>query len=191
MKLYIYYSIHLFSGVLGIYGTMDQTARKIAVAKFRKGDCRVLVVTDVAARGIGIIFSTFRFFSSCFFKIDCCRFASSRQRHQLSFRWQCESVCASLRKNSTCRTQRLCVFSHHTRWCMPSWAFCKDESSLIWIDSIYSCLICLRCICSSEQRRRIKSHPRRHIVSTWTVFSRLKNLFLNIKHWILCFIINK
>ena len=43
---------------------MDQTARKIAVAKFRKGDCRVLVVTDVAARGIGIIFSTFLLFAS-------------------------------------------------------------------------------------------------------------------------------
>ena len=34
---------------------MDQTARKIAIAKFRKGDIRLLIVTDVAARGIGIL----------------------------------------------------------------------------------------------------------------------------------------
>ena len=43
-----------FSGILGIYGSMDQTARKIAIAKFRKGDVRLLIVTDVAARGLDI-----------------------------------------------------------------------------------------------------------------------------------------
>ena len=37
-----------------VYGEMDQTARNIAVAKFRNGTCKVLVVTDVAARGIDI-----------------------------------------------------------------------------------------------------------------------------------------
>jgi ATP-dependent RNA helicase DDX54/DBP10 len=37
-----------------VYGSMDQTARKINIAKFRAGKVRVLVVTDVAARGIDI-----------------------------------------------------------------------------------------------------------------------------------------
>lgn len=39
-----------------IYGTMDQTARKISIAKFRNGTSRILMVTDVAARGIGSFF---------------------------------------------------------------------------------------------------------------------------------------
>ncbi len=37
-----------------IYGTLDQTARNANLARFRSRKCRVLVVTDVAARGIDI-----------------------------------------------------------------------------------------------------------------------------------------
>ncbi|GLI58727.1 hypothetical protein VaNZ11_000480 [Volvox africanus] len=37
-----------------VFGSMDQTARKIHVAKFRGGRCHLLVTTDVAARGIDI-----------------------------------------------------------------------------------------------------------------------------------------
>lgn len=37
-----------------IYGSLDQTARKIQVENFRRGRTNVLVVTDVAARGIDI-----------------------------------------------------------------------------------------------------------------------------------------
>eukprot|EP01027_Heterolobosea_sp_BB2_P003864 GEZU01005819.1.p1 GENE.GEZU01005819.1~~GEZU01005819.1.p1 ORF type:complete len:808 (-),score=272.47 GEZU01005819.1:49-2472(-) len=37
-----------------IYGTMDQTARKINIGKFRARKTKVLIVTDVAARGIDI-----------------------------------------------------------------------------------------------------------------------------------------
>jgi len=37
-----------------IYGSMDQSARKINIAKFRANKTRVLVVTDVAARGIDL-----------------------------------------------------------------------------------------------------------------------------------------
>ena len=33
-----------------VYGEMDQTARKINVAKFRSGKSKIMVVTDVAAR---------------------------------------------------------------------------------------------------------------------------------------------
>jgi ATP-dependent RNA helicase DDX54/DBP10 len=42
-----------FSSVT-IYGTMDQTARKINIGKFRTGASKFLIVTDVAARGIGM-----------------------------------------------------------------------------------------------------------------------------------------
>ena len=38
---------------LPIYGNMDQTARKINLDRFRKGYPSILIVTDVAARGIG------------------------------------------------------------------------------------------------------------------------------------------
>lgn len=38
----------------GIYGTMDLSARKENLAKFRSGEFSILVVTDVAARGIDI-----------------------------------------------------------------------------------------------------------------------------------------
>lgn len=38
----------------GVYGSMDQTARTIAIAKFRKNIVPVLIVTDVAARGIDV-----------------------------------------------------------------------------------------------------------------------------------------
>ncbi len=37
-----------------VYGTLDQTARKIQVEDFRRGKTNILVVTDVAARGIDI-----------------------------------------------------------------------------------------------------------------------------------------
>ena len=37
-----------------IYGTLDQTARSIQMEKFRRGITNILVVTDVAARGIDI-----------------------------------------------------------------------------------------------------------------------------------------
>eukprot|EP01114_Cavostelium_apophysatum_P023304 TRINITY_DN8730_c0_g1_i2.p1 TRINITY_DN8730_c0_g1~~TRINITY_DN8730_c0_g1_i2.p1 ORF type:complete len:828 (-),score=271.62 TRINITY_DN8730_c0_g1_i2:31-2253(-) len=37
-----------------VYGTMDQTARNINIAKFRNGLVKVLIVTDVAARGIDV-----------------------------------------------------------------------------------------------------------------------------------------
>jgi ATP-dependent RNA helicase DDX54/DBP10 len=40
--------------VCALYGRMDQAARNIALAKFRKGLTPVMIVTDVAARGIDI-----------------------------------------------------------------------------------------------------------------------------------------
>lgn len=40
--------------VSSIYGQMDSSARKINLAKFAKKRCQVLIVTDVAARGIDI-----------------------------------------------------------------------------------------------------------------------------------------
>lgn len=40
--------------VAAVHGNMDQAARKIAIAKFRAGKASILVVTDVAARGIDI-----------------------------------------------------------------------------------------------------------------------------------------
>lgn len=40
--------------VTSVHGNMDQAARKIAIAKFRAGKASILVVTDVAARGLDI-----------------------------------------------------------------------------------------------------------------------------------------
>ncbi|XP_075754048.1 ATP-dependent RNA helicase DDX54 [Pelodiscus sinensis] len=37
-----------------VYSSLDQAARKINIAKFVQGQCAVLIVTDVAARGIDI-----------------------------------------------------------------------------------------------------------------------------------------
>lgn len=37
-----------------IYGSMDQEARELAISNFRSGRCSILIVTDVAARGIDI-----------------------------------------------------------------------------------------------------------------------------------------
>lgn len=37
-----------------IYGSLDPAARKTALARFRAGKARVLVVTDVAARGLDV-----------------------------------------------------------------------------------------------------------------------------------------
>jgi ATP-dependent RNA helicase DDX54/DBP10 len=39
---------------LGVYGKMDQAARRIGLAKFAKGIVPILVVTDVAARGLDL-----------------------------------------------------------------------------------------------------------------------------------------
>ena len=43
------------AGILGapVYGNLDPAARKINVAKFKAKKCHVLIVTDIAARGIG------------------------------------------------------------------------------------------------------------------------------------------
>ena len=38
----------------GIHGDKSQTARQTALSRFRTGDCRVLVATDIAARGIDV-----------------------------------------------------------------------------------------------------------------------------------------
>ncbi|KAK4054322.1 ATP-dependent RNA helicase dbp10 [Microbotryomycetes sp. JL221] len=40
--------------VSAIYGSMDQVARKIALSRFRSGSTSILVVTDLAARGIDV-----------------------------------------------------------------------------------------------------------------------------------------
>lgn len=40
--------------VSAIYGSMDQTARKISLSRFRSGQTSILVVTDLAARGIDV-----------------------------------------------------------------------------------------------------------------------------------------
>jgi ATP-dependent RNA helicase DDX54/DBP10 len=37
-----------------IYGTLDPTARKIHMAHFRNGQSKLLIVTDIAARGLDI-----------------------------------------------------------------------------------------------------------------------------------------
>lgn len=37
-----------------IYSALDQTARKINLAKFTHGKCSALIVTDLAARGLDI-----------------------------------------------------------------------------------------------------------------------------------------
>ena len=37
-----------------VYGTMDMEARTEALSKFRKKICKILVVTDMAARGLDI-----------------------------------------------------------------------------------------------------------------------------------------
>ena len=39
---------------LALYGKLDPEARKIAVSAFKKGKCSVMIVTDVAARGVDI-----------------------------------------------------------------------------------------------------------------------------------------
>ncbi|KAK3294771.1 P-loop containing nucleoside triphosphate hydrolase protein [Chaetomium fimeti] len=57
-KHHVEYIAHLlrYAGfsVSYIYGSLDQTARKIQVDNFRRGRTNILVVTDVAARGIDI-----------------------------------------------------------------------------------------------------------------------------------------
>ncbi|KAL2131539.1 hypothetical protein VTI74DRAFT_4916 [Chaetomium olivicolor] len=45
---------HAGFSVSYVYGSLDQTARKIQVDNFRRGKTNILVVTDVAARGIDI-----------------------------------------------------------------------------------------------------------------------------------------
>ncbi|KAL3471121.1 ATP-dependent RNA helicase dbp10 [Aspergillus californicus] len=52
---YIYSLLHEAGyAVSYVYGSLDQTARKIQVQNFRTGASNILVVTDVAARGIDI-----------------------------------------------------------------------------------------------------------------------------------------
>ena len=46
--------VHAGFAVSYVYGSLDQTARKIQVENFRRGRSNILVVTDVAARGIDI-----------------------------------------------------------------------------------------------------------------------------------------
>jgi ATP-dependent RNA helicase DDX54/DBP10 len=46
--------IHAGFAVSHVYGSLDQTARKIQVDDFRRGKTNILVVTDLAARGIDI-----------------------------------------------------------------------------------------------------------------------------------------
>lgn len=57
-KHHVEYIAHLLRhagfAVSYIYGSLDQTARKIQVDNFRRGRTNILVVTDVAARGIDI-----------------------------------------------------------------------------------------------------------------------------------------
>lgn len=45
---------HAGFAVSYVYGSLDQTARRIQVENFRRGQSNILVVTDVAARGIDI-----------------------------------------------------------------------------------------------------------------------------------------
>jgi ATP-dependent RNA helicase DDX54/DBP10 len=45
---------HAGYSVSHVYGSLDQTARKIQVDSFRRGRTNIMVVTDVAARGIDI-----------------------------------------------------------------------------------------------------------------------------------------
>ncbi|KAL2200578.1 P-loop containing nucleoside triphosphate hydrolase protein [Corynascus similis CBS 632.67] len=57
-KHHVEYLAHLLRhagfAVSYVYGSLDQTARKIQVDNFRRGRSNILVVTDVAARGIDI-----------------------------------------------------------------------------------------------------------------------------------------
>lgn len=45
---------YLLPAVDSVHGNMDQVARTESVANFRKGDSKILIVTDVAARGIDL-----------------------------------------------------------------------------------------------------------------------------------------
>lgn len=57
-KHHVEYLAHLISQagfpVSYVYGTLDQVARRNQVSRFRSGETQILVVTDVAARGIDI-----------------------------------------------------------------------------------------------------------------------------------------
>lgn len=57
-KHHVEYLAHILKlagyAVSYVYGSLDQTARKIQVQSFRNGQTNILVVTDVAARGIDI-----------------------------------------------------------------------------------------------------------------------------------------
>ena len=59
-KYHVQYLVELLNlfkfGVVGIYGDMDPIARREAFSKFIRRECKILVVTDLAARGLDIPF---------------------------------------------------------------------------------------------------------------------------------------
>jgi ATP-dependent RNA helicase DDX54/DBP10 len=55
----VLFGINLGISSTYIYGTLDPTARKVHLARFKHNKVKVLVVTDVAARGIGKFYTFF------------------------------------------------------------------------------------------------------------------------------------
>ena len=67
-----------------IYGSMDHSARNINLAKFRNGSINVLLVTDVAARGIGslppLLFPPFSSFPSSILNLPYIYYNNERKK---------------------------------------------------------------------------------------------------------------